>query len=238
MTGRALRPVDLARMAGVSTQLVRDYADAGILPPTERTPSGYRRFHAVHGRALLTYRALARGFGPETSREIMRAVHADDVPKALELTDAAHAALHDQRGALRATGEALEAMASAPTPEPAPRTPLTVGEAATHLGVRPSTLRVWESAGLLSPARERGTRYRRYDTTDLRDARMINLLRQARYPLPQIRPVLEDLRTTGGATELRAALTRRQEELTRRSRTMLEGAGRLHAYLTHEAEES
>ncbi|MGA4841823.1 MerR family transcriptional regulator [Streptomyces sp. G45] len=231
MTPRALRPVDLARMAGVSTQLVRDYADAGILPPTERTPSGYRRFHPVHGRALLTYRALARGFGAETARQVMRAVHADDVPAALAAVDAAHAALHEQRRALRATGEALEAAASGRA-HPQARGPLTVGEAAAHLGVRPSTLRVWEAAGLLSPARERGTRYRRYDTGDLRDARMIGLLRQARYPLPQIRPVLDDLRESGSVTALRAALAHRQDELTRRARAMLEGASRLHAYLT------
>ncbi|WP_030681812.1 MerR family transcriptional regulator [Streptomyces sp. NRRL B-1347] len=232
---RALRPIDLARLAGVSTQLIRDYADAGVLPPTERTPSGYRRFHPVHARALLTYRALARGFGAETARGIMRAVHAADVPAALALVDAAHAELHARREALRATAEALAAVADEPLAggsEPRTRSPLTVSEAAAQVGVRPSALRVWESAGLLAPARERGTRYRRYGAADLRDARMISLLRQARYPLAQIRPVLEDLRETGGSEALRAALDRRTRDLTRTSRATLEGASRLHAYVT------
>lgn len=233
---RALRPVDLARLAGVSTQLVRDYADAGVLPPVERTASGYRRFHPVHARALLTYRALARGFGPETAREIMRAVHADDVSGALALVDAAHAELHARREALRATAEALQAVAGeASADEPGlrrPRVPLTVSEAAARVGVRPSALRVWESAGLLAPARERGTHYRRYGAADLRDARMISLLRQAGHPLAQIRPVLEDLRETGGSEALRAALDRRTRDLTRTSRATLEGTSRLHAYVT------
>ncbi|MFI8927722.1 MerR family transcriptional regulator [Streptomyces sp. NPDC053474] len=236
MTGeRALRPVDLARLAGVSTQLVRDYADAGVLPPVERTPSGYRRFHPVHARALLTYRALARGFGPETAREIMRAVHAGDVPEALALVDAAHAELHARREALRATAEALQAVAgeaSADEPGLRPRVPLTVSEAAARVGVRPSALRVWEAAGLLAPARERGTHYRRYGAADLRDARMISLLRQAGHPLAQIRPVLEDLRETGGSEALRAALDRRTRDLTHKSRATLEGTSRLHAYVT------
>lgn len=231
---RALRPVDLARMAGVSTQLVRDYADAGILPPTPRTPSGYRRFAPVHGRALLAYRALAQGFGPETARAVMRAVHADDVPEALTLIDAAHAELHAQREALRATGAALQAVASgAPggATAPQPRTPLTVGEVAARLGVRASALRVWESAGLLAPARERGTGYRSYAAADLRDARMITMLRKAGYSLPAIRPVLDGLRETGSSEALRAALARRRADLTRRSRAMLEGAGLLHGYV-------
>lgn len=254
---KALRPVDLARMAGVSTQLVRDYADAGILPPTPRTPSGYRRFAPVHGRALLTYRALAKGFGPDTARAVMRAVHADDVPLALTLLDAAHADLHARREALRATGAALEAVAregegavgprapltgSAPAgsasagPPPAgsavpSRVDLTVGEVAARVGVRASALRVWESAGLLAPARERGTGYRRYDAADVRDARMIAMLRQAGYALPAIRPVLDGLRETGSSEALRAALARRQEELTRRSRAMLAGAGLLDGYV-------
>ncbi|EPH42384.1 TioE family transcriptional regulator [Streptomyces aurantiacus] len=237
---KALRPVDLARMAGVSTQLVRDYADAGILPPTPRSPTGYRRFAPVHGRALLAYRALAKGFGPDTARAVMRAVHAGDVPEALTLLDAAHAGLHAQREALRATGAALEAVAGedpgAPA-APAPRTPLTVGEVAAHLGVRASALRVWESAGLLAPARERGTGYRSYGAADVRDARMITMLRRAGYPLPAIRPVLDDLRDTGGSEALRAALAQRHTDLTRRSRAMLEGAGLLHGYVTEVAEE-
>lgn len=263
---KALRPVDLARMAGVSTQLVRDYADAGILPPTPRTPSGYRRFAPVHGRALLAYRALAKGFGPDTARAVMRAVHADDVPLALTLLDAAHAELHASREALRVTGEALEAVAREGAEGPgaagsgsgsgaaaagsgsagsgaavsaAPsRADLTVGEVAARVGVRASALRVWESAGLLAPARERGTGYRRYDAADVRDARMISMLRQAGYALPAIRPVLDGLRETGGSEALRAALARRQAELTRRSRAMLAGAGLLAGYVGEAADET
>jgi DNA-binding transcriptional MerR regulator len=32
--------VDLARLAGVSAQQIRNYADAGILPPVPRTAVG------------------------------------------------------------------------------------------------------------------------------------------------------------------------------------------------------
>lgn len=248
--GAELRPVDLAREAGVSTQLVRNYEDAGILPPARRTPSGYRRLEDRHRRALLTYRALARGYGTAAARSIMRAVHDGDLPRALTHVNAAHAQLHEQQRALRATGEALEAVAeqdvepaepvasadsanSADSAEPArPGTGLRIGEVAAHLGVRTSALRVWESAGLLTPHRTQGTSYRLYGPADVRDARVIHMLRQSHYPLPQIRPVLDDLRQAGSGDALRTALARRQESLTARATAMLEGSGHLHQYVT------
>ena len=73
-----LRPVDLARRAGISTQLVRNYEAAGILPPAPRSETGYRQYGDEHLSALMTYRALAPGFGAEVATEIMQAVHSGD----------------------------------------------------------------------------------------------------------------------------------------------------------------
>lgn len=228
----ALRPVDLARAAGLSTQQIRNYVEAGILPPVWRTAAGYRRFDAGHRRALLAYRALAAGYGSETARTIMRAVHAGDVARALALVDAEHAALHEQRLALRATAEALAAVAEEiPAPSPVPRSGLLIGEVAAALGVRASVLRFWEDAGLLTPAREWGTNYRRYRASDVRDARMIDLLRRARCPWPEVGPILDGLRRTGSSDALRAAIAERRAALTERARAMLGGASGLHGYL-------
>ncbi|MCP2256531.1 DNA-binding transcriptional regulator, MerR family [Streptoalloteichus tenebrarius] len=234
MAGRdsGYRPVDLARMIGVSAQQIRNYVDAGILPPAERTPAGYRRFDERHRAALLAYRALARGYGWNTAREILREVHAGDVPRALALVDASHAALHEERRSLRSAGEAVEAVARRePDTSAVPRTGLRVGELAALLGVRASTLRVWDAAGLLTPRREPGTGYRRYGSADLRDAQMIKMLRRGRHPLAQIRTILDGLRRTGSVETLRAAIAQRQAALTQRSRAMLDGAGHLHRYL-------
>src|SRR5215471_11024188 len=149
-----LRPVDLARRAGVSTQLVRNYEAAGILPPAPRSDTGYRQYGPEHLSALLTYRALAPGFGPETATEIMRALHNGDEALAYRLVDAAHAALHEQRLATDAASDALSALAAEYVEEPHATGPsLLVGELAHRLGVRTSALRVWEAAGLLAPTR-------------------------------------------------------------------------------------
>ncbi|MGW5133137.1 MerR family transcriptional regulator [Streptomyces sp. NPDC004135] len=232
---RRLRPVDLARLAGVSTQQIRNYEDAGVLPPAARTASGYRVFGDVHRRALLAYRAMLRGYGPVTATAIMRAVHDGDVPGALALVDAAHAALHEERVSLRAASEALELLALEP-PAPLPRSGgLRIGEVAALLGVRTSALRVWEAAGLLTPSRERATGYRTYDPPDVRDARLIHTLRRSHYLFTQIKPILDGLRREGSTEALRAAITTRTETLTTRTRGMIKGAGALHTYLDEPA---
>ncbi|GAA2078391.1 MerR family transcriptional regulator [Streptomyces albiaxialis] len=231
MESPRLRPVDLARAAGVSTQQIRNYEEAGLLPPVPRTATGYRTFGPRHRDAVLTYRALAHGYGPATARAVMHAVHADDLPGALALIDAGHAALHEQRRSLQATSEALEALAGQ-TPGALPPSDLRIGEVADLLGVRTSALRVWEAAGLLAPGRERVTGYRLFGPADVRDARFVQMLRQSRYPLPQIRPVLDGLRRTGSAEALREAVSRRHAELATRAAAMLTASSHLHAYAT------
>lgn len=228
----SLRPVDLARRVGVSTQLIRNYEAAGVLPEAPRTDSGYRQYDEQHLDALLTYRALAPGFGAESAQLIMRAVHDGDVELALRVIDQSHAELHEQR---RATDTASEALGAAAEQfldgQPAAGPPLRVGELAHQLGIRTSALRVWEAAGLLTPARERGTNYRRYQPGQVRDARIIHMLRQGRYGFDQIRPVLEGLRRTGSTEALRAAVAERRAAHDRRTRAMLHGAALLDGYL-------
>lgn len=224
-----LRPVDLARRAAVSTQLVRNYEAAGILPPAPRSDTGYRQYGPEHLSALLTYRALAPGFGAETATEIMRAVHEGDEALAYRLVDAAHAALHEQRLATDAASEALGAMAAEYVDEsPANGPSLLVGELAHRLGVRTSALRVWEAAGLLAPTREPGTKYRRYGPEQVRDARVIHMLRQGRYYFEQIKPVLDGLRRTGSTEALRSAIAERRAAHDRQTKAMLYGAALLH----------
>ncbi|MEV3855989.1 TioE family transcriptional regulator [Streptomyces sp. NPDC050095] len=227
-----LRTVDLARLVGLSTQQIRNYEDLGVLPDVPRTESGYRVFGDVHREALLAYRVLAEGYGGPVAQRVMRAVRAGDETGALAAVDAAHAAAHEQRCALAATRQALEALAGGGELPPVTGD-LRVGELARLIGVRASALRVWEAAGLLAPRRERGTGYRLFGPEDIRDARIIHTLRASHYLFRQIRPVLDELRASGGGEALRAALDERDRALTARTRLMLRAAGRLDEYLAY-----
>jgi DNA-binding transcriptional MerR regulator len=230
-----LRPVDLAREHGLSTQAVRNYEDAGILPPAERTQFGYRVYTGRHARALRSFVALVPAHGSQVATAIMRAVNGGEVGAALRLVDESHAQLLEDRHTLTAVERALRDLARPAPADPRPSAPTLVGPLARQLGVRPATLRKWERAGLLHPRRDPATGYRRYTPADVRDARLAHQLRRAGTPLRQIAPLLERVHAAGGVEPLRATLDGWRVRLDQRALAMLAGAAELGAYLRHQA---
>ncbi len=57
---------------------------------------------------------------------------------------------------------------------------------------------------------------------------MIRMLRQARYPLPRIGPILDGLRRAGSTDALHRAIAERNATLTAQARALLEAASHLH----------
>ncbi|MFJ2583204.1 TioE family transcriptional regulator [Streptomyces sp. NPDC087538] len=235
-TGDRLRPVDLARVHGLSTQAVRNYEEAGILPAAGRTPHGYRTYTSLHAGALRAFLALVPGHGHPTASAIMRAVNEGSADEALHLVDESHAQLLEDRQTLRAVERALRDLdpAAAPAPDAAPGCDsgeTFIGPLAGKLGVRPATLRKWERAGLVHPRRDPRTGYRVYDEADVRDARMAHQLRRGGYLLEQIAPLIAQVRAAGGPEPLEATLRNWHDRLSARGRAMLAGAAELDAYL-------
>ncbi|MFD3994419.1 TioE family transcriptional regulator [Streptomyces sp. NPDC058548] len=242
---RQLRPVDLAREHGLSTQAIRNYEEAGALPAAARTPSGYRGYTSLHAAALRAFLALLPGHGHRTATAIMRAVNEDAAEEAFRLIDESHALLLDDRRTLRAVENALRdlepttattATETGGTPSP-PDGTLTgpggtfIGPLAEQLGIRPATLRAWERAGLVRPRRDPLTGYRVYDEADVRDARLVQQLRRGGYLLEQIAPLIGQVRAAGGLEPLEAALGDWRDRLSARGRAMLAGAAALEEYL-------
>jgi len=215
----------------LSAQAIRNYDDAGILPPTERSDTGYRRYTPLHAQALRAFLALRGGHGHQQAMEIMRATHGGDTESAYRLIDAAHVALVDERETRTEVAAALGTL-STTTPAPIAGPPLTVGELAHRLGVHPATLRTWETEGILRPERGRATGYREYGPDSVRDAEIARQLRRGGYPLRQVAQFIRSLREAGGTDALRAFLDSWQDRLTTRSRNLLAGAAQLDAYLT------
>lgn len=225
-----LRPIDLAREHGLSAQAIRNYEDAGILPPAERGETGYRRYTPLHAQALRAFLALRPGHGHQQATEIMRAMNRGETESAYRLIDTAHVALLAERGTRTEVATALDGLSTA-TPRPVGGRPLTVGELARRLGVHPATVRTWEAAGILRPERDRATGYREYGPDCVRDAEIARQLRRGGYPLRQVARFLGSLREAGGAEALSAFLDSWRDRLTARSRALLAGAARLDAYL-------
>lgn len=235
-----LRPVDLARGHGLSTQAIRNYEEAGILPAAGRTPHGYRAYTPLHARALDAFLALVPGHSHQTATSIMRAVNQGAVDEAFRLIDESHAQLLDDRRTLQAVESALRDLAPTTAPEPGVGSePAAVsgpggtfiGPLAGKLGIRPATLRKWERAGLVRPRRDPLTGYRVYEEADVRDARLAHQLRRGGYLLEQIAPLIAQVRAVGGLEPLEAALCDWHGRLSARGRAMLTGAAELEAYL-------
>ncbi|MEU9052619.1 TioE family transcriptional regulator [Streptomyces sp. NPDC048384] len=228
-TEERLRPVDLARGHGLSTQAVRNYEEAGILPTAGRTLHGYRTYTSLHAGALRAFLALVPGHGHQTATSIMRAVNQGSDDEAFRLIDESHAQLLDDRRTLQAVEGALRDLEPPTVAEPGGT---FIGPLAQDLGIRPATLRKWERVGLVSPRRDPRTGYRRYDEADVRDARLAHQLRRGGYLLEQIAPLIAQVRSAGGLEPLEAALCDWRGRLSARGRAMLTGAAELEAYLS------
>ncbi len=229
-----MRPSDLGREHGISTQAVRNYERDGFIPPAERTRSGYRVYTEVHAAALRAFLALIPAHGHSAAGRIMHALNTGELDGALRIIDCGHHQLLRDRDTLDAVRKAI-AHLTAET-DAAPNRPVdpgtrTIGELAYRLRVTPATLRKWEDAGILAPAREPITGYRIYRANDIRDAELTHLLRRGGYPLAHIATVVHQIREAGGTTALAGALAGWQRKLTERGLAMLTASARLDRYL-------
>lgn len=223
-----MRTIDVARRAGCSVQQVRRLEAIGVLPDAPRTGSGYRAYGEVHVASIVAYQSLVDAAGPAQARAIMFAVHHNEQDFLARL-DAAHAQLAQERGGLAIATRALHDIGNEPMTDVLPSDHLTIGELALALEIRPSTLRHWEAERLLSPARgKHGART--FSPHDVRDARLIQQLRQAAYRIPQVRDLLPQLRDAEPAA---LALSQRAGTLDERSRAFLRAAAALETVQTH-----
>jgi DNA-binding transcriptional MerR regulator len=233
IVGTYLRTKDLAQAVQISVQQVRNYEASGLIPPVERSPSGYRRYTRQHLAALKTARSLIGGYGGRRAQQMMQAVHKGRLADALALIDQRHAELAGTRLQLKQTQAALSVLAAQLPSERRVRASerLRVGAAARLVGVTVSTLHFWEHQGLLQPIRESSSSYRLYDERQLRRLRIVALLRQAHHDFAAIRTTLDELEA-GQPQRAVAAVEQRRSEVARMSWRCLEAMAAFHGYIS------
>ncbi|MFC9896410.1 MerR family transcriptional regulator [Nocardia sp. NPDC127579] len=221
-----MRPVDLARAAGVSQQAVRNYEGQGMIAPAARTVHGYRVYDQRHLDQLLAFVALSRAVGHATGGSIMTAVVDGRTDEALAALDRAHTQLVADREILGQLDGVLRTAANLPPgPRPSPAS-LTVGDLARHLGVTTATLRSWERAGALRPHRH-PSGHREYTPSDIADARLVHLLRRAHFPLPRIALALSHIHSDGHPTTALQQVQDWRQRLNDQSLALLKASARL-----------
>ncbi|KUL39410.1 MerR family transcriptional regulator [Actinoplanes awajinensis subsp. mycoplanecinus] len=228
------RPVDLARPHGLSAQAIRNYESDGVIPPAQRTPTGYRAYGEQHVLAVGAFLALAKAYGHGPAGVIMRAAMQGDLNTVFTTIDSGHARLIRDRETLSAVEAAADSLVALPVPAPVPvglSAALPVGALAHRLGVTPATLRKWEQAGILVPTRDRASQQRLYSPDDVRDAELAHLLRRGGHGLSHIATVLGQVRAAGGAAALAASLADWRARLITHGQAMLSAAARLAEFL-------
>ena len=226
-----LRTADLARRSGYSVQQVRKLEREGVLPLTSRTAAGYRQFGDIHLHALHAYRALAVALGPVGAKQLLRGVGTLPRADTLAALDAAHAELTAARADLATARAAAKYIADEPIASVSAEDSLTVGELATALGVKASTLRHWDAEGLVTPDRDATGRARRYSPQQVRLARIVQQLRTSGQPIKTVRDFVPALRSGLRQPDLAAAFAARDHAIERRSSALLDAANSLRVLL-------
>lgn len=186
----------MAAASGYSVQQVRDLERLGVIPPARRAANGYRQFTAEHLLALRAYRKLAVATGPVVARRTLREVRVLPLDQAAALISSLHVSLARERDDALAAQRALRMIhAEADDEEESVQEDtMTITELADALGVRTSTLRFWERAGLVAPERVTPRAARRYPPAAIREARITAALRAAGYRIPDVQQTIESIR--------------------------------------------
>lgn len=181
-----LRTSDLARAVGIHPNTVRRYVDWGLIPPVERSPSGYRIFTQRHLDCLRLARMIyaapypGRGFRALGNEIIQHAVVGDwqsALEKAHEHLDLVKAELKHADTA----ANLLEHWAQNITADSENETPLAIGEVSKLLGVSLDVIRNAERNGLITVPRNSDNNYRLFGKKEIERLRVIRMLSKAGY---------------------------------------------------------
>jgi DNA-binding transcriptional MerR regulator len=180
-----LRTSDLARSVGIHPNTVRLYVDWGLLPPVERSPSGYRLFTQRHLDCLRLARLIYAAEYPgrdlrASGNEIIQHAVVDDWTGALEKAYEHLASVRAELEQANAAASLLEHWAQNMEVN-ADEEPLAIGEVSRLLGVSLDVIRNWERNGLITVPRNSYNRYRRFGKKEIERLRIIRMLSHAGY---------------------------------------------------------
>jgi len=180
-----LRTSDLARAVGVHPNTVRLYVDWGLLPPVERSPSGYRLFTRQHLDCLRLARLIYASEYPgrdlrTSSRDIIESARTGDWQGALDKARQHLLSVKAELGQADRAANLLEHWAQNMA-EDSDEEPLAIGEVSKLLGVSLDVIRNWERNGLIRVRRNSYNGYRLFGKREIERLRIIRMLSHAGY---------------------------------------------------------
>jgi DNA-binding transcriptional MerR regulator len=209
MPEKFFRTSDLAHAVGIHPNTVRLYEKWGLIPPVERSPSGYRLFTQRHLDCLrlarMIYAADYPGRGLRASGNlVIQCMVVNDFHGALEKA-------HEYQNMVK--NELAHAEAAATLLENWAQTKVSDGRGLLHkigdisklLGVSTVVIRNWERDGLINIPRKPTNRYRLFGPMETGRLKVIRMLSRAGYSHMAILRMFLEL-DGGGNANLREVL--------------------------------
>ena len=200
---------EVAKIAGIHPNTVRWYEKMKYLPPVNRKKNGYRVFNDTHLEQLKLIKIAFRCEVLQSNLrnkaiEIILICADGKYEEALTKAEAYHLDMCNEKAKAEEAVEIIRDFINYHNPNAVPIS-LKRNEAAKHLGITIDTLRNWELNGLIDVKRKTNG-YRFYTDNDIRELKIIRVLRDANYSLMSILRMLQHLRNDSNHKDLRMIL--------------------------------
>ncbi|MWC30742.1 MerR family DNA-binding transcriptional regulator [Paenibacillus sp. MMS18-CY102] len=173
-------PKKMAAAFNISASTIRNYEAKGLIPPAERSATGYRIYTDLHDAYLSCIQAMAPAFGMEVTTEALRCLHQDQPQDAMWIIREKEVALYEEKVKLEELIQDIRIYAN-DNKSPYAEGPFTINEASTLTQVPKSAIRYWEQAGYVTADRHPDNQYRQYSGAHLLKIRLVQMLQSSVY---------------------------------------------------------
>lgn len=173
------RPIDIARKLNISRSTLRIYEDMGIIPPVNRTDSGYRIFTQIHLDYFICIRKMVKGYSLEFTGELLKEHMKGNSDKALWIITKSQADLYAEKMRLEKVGlNLIKNLEYKSTNLKNDKNDLmTIKKISKITDVSITTIRYWETIGLVSSTRGAGSNYRLFNDDQIKIILIIHALK-------------------------------------------------------------
>jgi DNA-binding transcriptional MerR regulator len=168
-----MRPIDIARQLKIGTTTLRNYEERGLIPPVQRSSTGYRIYTEEHLAYLICVREMLLAFDLTFIAKVIKEVKEGHIDAALWIANKAQADLWNEKQTYKKTVELLlHNNLNTAVPKQ-----MSIGEISKETGIPVTTIRYWEKAGLLFPERNNENGYRIYTKEHIRQILTLNAIK-------------------------------------------------------------
>ncbi|MBL4934518.1 MerR family DNA-binding transcriptional regulator [Clostridium sp. YIM B02515] len=173
------KPIDIARKLNISTSTLRIYEDMGIIPSVKRTGSGYRIFTQIHLDYFICIRKMVKGYSLEFTGDLLKEHIKGNTDKALWMITKSQADLYAEKMRLEKVGINLikNLDYKSKNIKKDKKNLLTIKEISKITDVSITTIRYWETIGLISSVRGDTNNYRLFNEDQIKVILIIHALK-------------------------------------------------------------